>query len=207
MTTPGEPLAVRGPRSRGTFSYSGDPRTTALDAVRFLTGDTHPEAFFLNDAEIAYLIDMATQNVTDESATIPAAAGAAAEAIAAELSREVSYSADGVSVSADSLASKFYQVAEKIRTLSRRTDVTAAPDVGGILVSEVYDWSIRPLVWAVGMHDNYRAGQQDFGGAFMPPGAGIDWSSSGGYAIGAIAAELTTEAIQTQQITGTAAAP
>lgn len=148
------------------FTYSGDPNASERDAVRFLVGDIDPNAFFLNDAEIQYLLDFAARQDSADpgKADIPAAAGAAAEAIAAKLAREISYSADGVSVSADSLAAKFYDMAAKIRTLSRRTDITAAPDVGGILVGETYDVSIRPLVWAVGIHDNAWAGQQDYGG-------------------------------------------
>jgi hypothetical protein len=73
-----------------------------------------------------------------------------------------------VSVSGDTLAAKFYTVAEKIRTLGLRADVAAAPSVGGILVAESYDDTIRPLVFSVGMHDNYLAGQQDYGGSWSP---------------------------------------
>jgi hypothetical protein len=172
MSSPGTDL-----RSTGPFSYSGDPASSDADAIRFLVGDTNPAAYFLNDAEIAYLLAKYNGDVTE-------AAGAAAEAIAAELSREVTYSADGVSVSADSLAAKFYTVGEKIRTLGLRTDVGAGPDVGGIMIGEVYDDSIRPLVFSVGMHDNFRAGQQDFGGSYLPPA--LDYSSR---AYGAVAAQ------------------
>ena len=150
----------------GTFSYTGDPSTSEEDAVRFLVGDTDPNSYFLNDAEIKFLLDSA--HSIGVSNPVLMAAGTAAESIAAKLAREISYSADGVSVSGDTLASKFYTVAEKIRTLSLRSDVAAAPSVGGILVGEVYDPSIRPLTFAAGMHDNYLAGQQDFGGVWEP---------------------------------------
>lgn len=184
MTKPGTRVAVR---SAGAFSYSGDPATSSLDAVRFLTGDTDPNYYFLNDAEVNYLLGVSAGTSLDGNPDVPSVAGAAAETIAANLSREISYSADGVSVSADTLASKYYEVAEKIRTLSRRTDVVGAPDVGGILVGEVYDDTIRPLVWAVGMHDNYLAGQQDYGGYYLPPSA---WGSDYYYGYyGSVAAE------------------
>jgi hypothetical protein len=181
----------------GAFSYSGDPSSSDLDAVRFLCGDTNKDAYFLSDAEIRYLLEFsAAMDSSHNEVNVPAAAGAAAESIAAQLSREVSYSADGVSVSADSLATKFYDMAGKIRTLSRRSDIIAGPDVGGILVAEVYDSSIRPLVWAVGMHDNYLAGQQDYGGTMQPP-ASWGWGWGAYAAVAAASAELVTQAAQT----------
>lgn len=160
------PSAAASGRSTGSFSYSGDPSTSDADAVRFLIGDTDPDSYLLNDAEIVYLLAVA--EASGNTNPILQAAGAAAEAIAAALSREISYSADGVSVSGDTLASKFYTVGEKIRTIGLRGDVVAGPDVGGILVAESYDSTIRPLTFAVGMHDNYLAGQQDFGGQWSP---------------------------------------
>ena len=198
MNAPGgTPLALPGaqaPRSGGPFSYSGDPSTSDLDAVRFLVGDTNPGAYFLNDAEIEFLL--VTSGSMDSAGGTPnviMAAGAAAEAIAAALSREVTYSADGVSISADTLASKFYTVGEKLRTLGTRSDVVAGPDTGGILVGEVYDDSIRPLVFSVGMHDNYAAGQQDFGGAYLPPARNYSSRVYGG--IAAYSASLVRTAL------------
>lgn len=175
MTTP---VPAPGGRATGTFTYSGDPTTSDADAVRFLIGDTNAGAYFLNDAEIQFLL---TRSATMDSSaggqpSVMVAAGAAAEAIAAQLSREVSYSADGVSVSADTLANKFYELAEKIRTLQNRSDIVAGPDSAGLLVSEGYDSSIRPLVWAVGLHDNYLAGRQDFGGQLPAAQNWIGWN-------------------------------
>lgn len=200
--TPGKQLAVPGQQSSGPFSYSGDPSTSDLDAVRFLIGDTDPNAYFLNDAEIGYMLSLsAAMDSTGDGATpnIPAAAGAAAEAIAAELSREVSYSADGVSVSADTLANKYYGVAEKIRSLGRRTDIAAAPKLSGLMCAEGYDSSLKPLVFAVGMHDNYLAGQQDFGGNYQPPSS-WDWQSGGYAPVAAEAAQLRGEAMSLSNV-------
>jgi hypothetical protein len=148
--------------SAGTFSYSGDPSASDVDAVRFLIGDVDASAFFLSDAEINFTL----LEYFDHSWNRPnllAAAGACAESIAAQLSREVSYSADGVSVSGDTLAAKYFTVAEKIRTLGLRTNIVAGPDFGydGLLFADGYDPGLRPLVFGVGMHDNFRAGRQD----------------------------------------------
>ena len=187
------PLAPPVGRSAGTFTYSGDPSTSDLDTVRFLVGDTDPNAYLLNDDEVLFLI--ATVNSIGMANPLLQAAAAGAEVIASKLSREVSYSADGVSVSGDTLAAKFYTVAEKIRTLGLRADVAAAPSVGGILVGESYDPSIRPLTFSVGMHDNYLAGQQDFGGV---------WEASNWYGPATTAAAIEAKALvrQATQITG-----
>jgi hypothetical protein len=179
-------ISATGPRSVGTFTYSGDPSSSDLDAVRFLTGDTNEAAYFLSDEEINFTLAEFTPD--GGTANVPEAAGAAAEAIAAKLSREITYSADGVSVSADTLAAKFYTVAEKIRTLGLRSDVVAGPDYpgsgspGDVMFAEAYDDSLRPLVFSVGMHDNYRGGQQDFGGLWSPTARSYDIRGWGGVA-------------------------
>ena len=177
-------------RSAGSFTYSGDPSSSDQDTVRFLVGDTDPAGFLLNDDEIQFLID--TAKTIGLSNPLLQAAAAGAEAIASKLSREISYSADGVSVSGDTLAAKFYTVAEKIRTLGLRSDVAAAPLVGGILVGEYYDPSIRPLTFAVGMHDNYLAGQQDFGGSWT----GYSWYTPGTMAMALANRTLVQQAIE-----------
>ena len=171
------------------FTYSGDPANSDADTVRFLIGDTDPTAFFLNDTEIAFLLS--TVHSIGLSNPVLQAAAAGAEAIASKLSREITYSADGVSVSADTLAQKFYTVAEKIRTLGLRADVAAAPSVGGILSAESYDPSIRPLVFSVGMHDNYLAGQQDFGGVWQ----GYYWYSPAAVALAVQNQTLVQQAV------------
>lgn len=40
-----------------SFSYSGDPSASALDAMRFLIGDTDENAPIMQDEEIQYIID------------------------------------------------------------------------------------------------------------------------------------------------------
>lgn len=40
-----------------SFSYSGDPSNSELDAVRFKLGDTSPVEPLLQDEEIQYLVD------------------------------------------------------------------------------------------------------------------------------------------------------
>ena len=40
-----------------SFSYSGDPSKSALDAARFLIGDTQEDSPIMQDEEILYIID------------------------------------------------------------------------------------------------------------------------------------------------------
>ena len=40
-----------------SFSYSGDPSASTLDAARFLIGDTDADSPIMQDEEIQYIID------------------------------------------------------------------------------------------------------------------------------------------------------
>lgn len=143
-----------------TFTYGGDPSNSRLEAIRFYSQDVIAENPFLTDEEIAFVV---TQ-WADQSDNPIFLAAACCETIAARFAREVSYSADGVSVGVQALQDKYEQLATSLRDTFKAIDTGTGPDVGGIMVGEVYDSSIKPLVWAKGMHDNTAAGQQDFGG-------------------------------------------
>jgi hypothetical protein len=89
-------------------------------------------------------------------------------------------SADGVSIQAEELQQKFKQISldlrEQYRTIAGQG---GAPDVGGILWGEELDPTVKPLSVGKGFNDNYRAGQQDYGGVFEPtnwPGVRDDFS-------------------------------
>lgn len=45
-----------------SWSYSGDPTTSAIDRYRFLVGDTDPDAPIMQDEEIQFLADEAGNN-------------------------------------------------------------------------------------------------------------------------------------------------
>lgn len=46
-----------------SFTYSGNPETSTLDAVRFMIGDTNPCDPLLQDEEINYLIEIGRAHV------------------------------------------------------------------------------------------------------------------------------------------------
>lgn len=142
------------------FTYGGDPSNSTLEAIRFYAQDTDAANAFLSDEEINFVVAQWAE-VSNHPIFL---AAAVCETISAKFAREVSYSADGVSVGAQELQNKYAQLASSLRETYKSMDIGAGPDVGGIMVGETYDTSIKPLVWAKGMHDNIEAGQQEFGG-------------------------------------------
>lgn len=144
-----------------SFSYSGNPSESALDEIRFLVGDTDPEDVMLQDEEIAYAITAWDPIHKSNIFT----ASVAASMISAKFAREVSVSADGVSIQMSELQQKYTTLSSELREQYKLlAGASGAPDVGGILWSDTPDLTIQPLVWAKGMNDNLRAGRQDYGG-------------------------------------------
>ena len=143
-----------------TFTYSGDPAASARDAIRFYAQDTDADDQLLSDEEIDFIISN-WQHVSDHPLFV---AAVCCDSIAGRFAREISYSADGVSVGAEALQEKYTRLAASLRDQFKSNVVSAGPDVGGIMIGETYDASIAPLTWGKGMHDNIEAGQQDYGG-------------------------------------------
>jgi hypothetical protein len=143
-----------------TFSYSGNPGTSTRDAIRFYCQDINVDDQFLTDEEIDFIIT-SWANVSEHPLYLSAVA---CETISSRFARDISYSADGLSVGAGELQNKYKQLAQALRDQYKAIDIGGGPDIGGIMLGEVYDTDIKPLTWAKGMHDNIEAGQQDYGG-------------------------------------------
>jgi hypothetical protein len=142
-----------------TFTYTGDPSTSDADAVRFLVGDVVDAEHFLEDGEIAWLL-----TTWLFKGTVYYPASMAAEAIAAKFTREVSYTADGQSLSLAELQSKYYELAASLRAQHKDLLVGGATVyAGGMDSDEQTDLSVNPLAFGTQMHDNISAGRQDFG--------------------------------------------
>lgn len=140
------------------WEYSG-PSTSSKDAVRFLIGDTDVDDQLLSDEEITYLVN----TWLPIHGTIFYVASMACETIAAKMAREITYSADGVSVSLSELQAKFEASSVTLRQQHRELLVGGAPDVGGISAYEEQDNGIAPFIFGTGMSDNREAGRQDYG--------------------------------------------
>ena len=129
--------------------------------VHFYLGDTVEADPLIQDEEIDFII-LAWTPVYGENADLLFAAQAA-ESIAAKFAREVSYSADGVSIGTNELADKYRGLAAQLRQQNKENSVGGEPYVGGVNPYETPDPLIKPTSFAIGMHDNLAAGAQDMG--------------------------------------------
>jgi len=150
-----------------TWTYSGDPATSYLDQVRFWIQDVDATFPMMQDEELLWLLDFAENQVTAPALYV---ASVAAEVLGNRYAKEVSVSADGVSVQIGDLAERYNKMAESLRE-QWHTIVAALGDydfAGIALDVTTWDETIQPLVFGVGFMDNAEAGQQDFG--YYSPG-------------------------------------
>lgn len=105
-------------------TYSGDPRTSANDAVRFALGDTDPAAFLLQDGEIAYLLEQNGDNV--QRASI-----AGCLSLIAKLSALVDESVGSVSVSWSQRRAGYTALLATLQNQYARTGVRYRAYAGG----------------------------------------------------------------------------
>jgi hypothetical protein len=130
------------------MSYSGDPSSSGLDAVRFWAQDTGNPGL-LSDNEIEYLIAFSG---LDPDLTPVDIAALAADRIAAKYAGMVSINADGVSYSGDQLYQKYQALAKELRQSAKTMQGWNAVPFAGA--------SPLGMQFAVGMHDNPQAALQ-----------------------------------------------
>jgi len=147
------------------FSYSGDPTNSDTDEVRFLTQDTDPGLPLLTDEEIDFLIERWMPRY--DSLTYVAAVAAAT--ISRKFTGIVTVSADGVSVNTADLSSKYRDMAVQLRAEYVAGQIGGEVDISSIMVGSTPDFSIKPLAFGIGLHDNPEAGLQDFGAWLYDP--------------------------------------
>lgn len=151
-----------------TFTYGGDPSRSPLEAVRYLLGDTEPAEPLTTDEEITWVME----EFSDKTPYYQAAQ--IARNIAARLAREVSFSSDGQSVSLSEIQQKYTLLAKDL--MDQHDELAgegASVIVGGMLVNEYIDPTVKPFAFGTGMHDNPDAGQQDFG--YGPDDYPLEW--------------------------------
>lgn len=144
-----------------SWSYSGDPTASPIDAVRFWCQDTDTDRQLLADEEIQYLINRATPIWDDPIAT----AALACDVICLKFAPEaISTSADGVTISGAELVTAYKTVGALLRqTYAEVAGAGAQPIAFGIAAFEAPDFSVSPPSFGVAMSDNFRAGWQNFG--------------------------------------------
>lgn len=130
-----------------TWSYSGDPSDSALDAVRFLIGDTNESDQQFNDAEINFL-------VSEEGGTYQAAAKAA-DVLASKFARLADETVGQVSINYSQMFDHYQSLANTIR--QRAAVRGAMPYAAGISTSDKeanqLDESIVKPIFTRDMHD------------------------------------------------------
>jgi hypothetical protein len=138
------------------WSYSGDPKASPKDAVRFLISDTDSGTQLISDEEIEYLLE--------EESNQYLAAARAAEVIGASFTLEVQASAEGMSFSGDALMQRYFELADRLRQLAKKKTRLAPPYVGGISWAEREradaDPDKIPTHFRSHMHDNPGAGRR-----------------------------------------------
>lgn len=108
------------------FSYSGDPRKSDKDKVRFLIGDTDANDPQLGDSEILYALE--------SEGNAFRAGVACAVALAAKFSRLTDESVGDVSKSYSKRAEAYRELAKDLRR--RNAERGVVPYAGGISVAE-----------------------------------------------------------------------
>lgn len=142
-----------------SWSYSGSPGSSDLDECRFYLQDTDPALQLLQDEEIQFLLDSwdGVDGVAIHTAAI------CAEVLAARFAKEISVSADGVSVQTSELMQRYQTLASSLRAIYATRFEAAGPDLSSLIPGSDFDPTIKPLNFGVGFMDNYEAGQQAYG--------------------------------------------
>jgi len=112
-----------------SFTYSGDPANSNRDAVRFLIQDTDQADYFLEDAELDWLIS--------EESTVKAAASRAAKAIATQFARLADTDIESVSVKYSQKQRQYLQMATRLEIEAASGSGVASPDVNGVSISDM----------------------------------------------------------------------
>lgn len=142
-----------------TYIEPGEDGFGQVDVVRLLIQDNDPAMPLLGDAELQWLVDQ----WLPKHDSLYMVAAVAAERVAAKFAGVVSVTADGVSVDVSSLAEKYRVLAADMRATHKDAQVGGEVDITNLMWDENIDWSIAPLSFGVGQHDNLEAGRQDYG--------------------------------------------
>jgi hypothetical protein len=154
-----------------SWSYTGDPADSPRDELRFVIQDTDTNLQLLTDEELDWLLSQWMERFD----SITYVGAVAAGVIARKFTGIVTVTADGVSVNTSELAARYRDMAAALREEYKASQVGAQIDIANLMVGSMPDWSIRPLRFGIGLHDNYEAGSQDYGGqTYDPFGSGND---------------------------------
>lgn len=138
-----------------TWTYSGNPNASQLDAIRLVIGDTDTNDQLLQDEEIQYMIDTygASRHAASESA----------RAIAAKYARLMSRSIGGLSADFSAKYRQYLELADKLEASEELVPV--GPFISGFSRSAKEavetDPDREPIFGRKGGMDNPRANAVD----------------------------------------------
>jgi len=118
-----------------TWTYSGNPASSATDAIRFLIGDTDTTDQLLSNEEIAWVNSESSGSSTSTTGLYEAAYRACL-AIASKLSRLADKQIGDLSVSLSQKAKGYLSQAEEFKSLAQVTNYVPIPYAGGITISD-----------------------------------------------------------------------
>ena len=118
-----------------TWTYSGDPDSSALNAIRFLIGDTDTNDQLLSNEEITWVNSQVTGNTTSTDGLYEASYRCLL-GIASKFSRLADQAIGDLRVSMSQKAKGAREQAEELKKLALREGSTPTPYAGGITISD-----------------------------------------------------------------------
>lgn len=118
-----------------TWSYSGDPSASAVDAIRFLIGDTDTTDQLLQNEEISW-VNTGTSGTPTGTSSLYEAAYRCCLTIASKLARQADKQIGDLQVSLSQKAKTYQSQAEHFKSLAAMEDYTPVPYAGGITISD-----------------------------------------------------------------------
>lgn len=146
-----------------TWTYSGDPAASDLDAVRFLIGDTDSDDRQIGDEELLYLISTRS--------SVYSAAALACRTLAAKYARETDRQVGDLRISASSRQQHYHDLAKQLAVEAGEDGISPfallAPYAGGISRADrraqVLDTDRVAPSFTIGM-DDFPKGRTDMNG-------------------------------------------
>jgi len=146
------------------WTYSGDPDSSALDAIRFLCGDTDTNDQLLANEEISWINKEITGSSTATTG-LYSAAYRSCITIASKFSRLADQSVGDLKVNMSQKAKAYQSQAAYLMEMAGREGLTPTPYAGGIKVSDKdIDWDNSNLVrpgFFKGQFDDDRFGNTE----------------------------------------------
>ena len=112
-----------------TWSYSGDPSSSAMDEVRFLIGDTDASSQMMSNEEIAYLVTVSPDGGTRYS-NYPAAISAC-RSLAAKYAKQIDKTVGSLSISYSQKHTQYLSLAAELQKANTTNIVPGVPLLGG----------------------------------------------------------------------------